>query len=112
MIVVPSGPLQTTTKELATTHQEQQDLEPTCFCQVFHDSWQFFREDCSASHCGLKHRSNSTVSLNHIVVHKHMNNKELYLIMSKYADKFLVVNSLRVKLKIFLKNQIDLSVFF
>ena len=41
--------------------------------------------------------------LNHTVVHKHLINKELYLTLSKYVDKLLVVKSLINILKFSLK---------
>ena len=38
--------------------------------------------------------------------------KELYLTMSKYVDKLLVLKNLRVKLKTCLKDRIDSSALF
>ena len=52
-----------------------------CFYQGFPGSLQFFLEDCRASHCGSKHRSGPYICLNHTLVHKLLNKKELCLNM-------------------------------
>ena len=77
-----------------TTHCAQWDVAPTCCCQGFPGSWQFFLEGCRPSHCGSKHSLSPTVCLNHTVIHKYLINTELYLNFSKYNDELLVAKSL------------------
>ena len=38
--------VQTTTHQLGTTHQAQQDVAPACSYQVIPGIWHFFFEDC------------------------------------------------------------------
>ena len=45
-------------------------------------------------HTVVQNSSSPTVCLNHAVVHKYLINKELYLTLSKYVDKLLVLKSL------------------
>ena len=88
--------IRTTTQQLTTTRKALQDCTNLL---SFLRGWQFLLEDCRACHCGSKQRINPTICLNHTVVYKHMNNKELCLTISKYVDKLLAWKSLRVKLK-------------
>ena len=83
--------LQTTTHQLGTTHQVQQDVAPTCFHQGFPGSWQFFLEECRTSHRGAIRSLSRTVCLNHTVILNYLINAELYLTFSKYVDKLLLV---------------------
>ena len=88
--------IRTTTQQLATTRKALQDCTNLL---GFLRGWQFFLEDRRVCHCGSKRRINRTACLNHTLVYKHMNNKELCLTISKYVDKLLTWKSLRVKLK-------------
>ena len=69
-------------------------INQPAFYEGFPRSWQFFLEDCRASYCGSKHRPSPTVCLNHKVFSIYMINKKLYLNLSKYVDKLLVVKTL------------------
>ena len=56
-------------------------------------SQQFNLESCSTSHWVSKHRPCSSVCLNHTVLRNYMISMELYLNLSKYVHKLLVVKS-------------------
>ena len=56
-------------------------------------SQQFKLESCRTSHWVSKHRPCSSVGLNHTVLRNYMISMELYLNLSKYVHKLLVVKS-------------------
>ena len=47
-----------------------------------------------AFHCGLKHRPSPSVCLNYTVFGMHMISNKIYLNLSKYVDKLLMVKTL------------------
>ena len=65
----------------------QQDVVTTCFYQGFPGIWQYLLEGFCKS---LKYRFNPCVYLNHRMYGKYVICKELYFILSKYVDEFLV----------------------
>ena len=99
---VTSTLVQTTTHQLSTNHQTQQDVASTCCYQGFSGSWQFFLEGCWASRSGLKHSLIPTVCLNHTVILKYLINTELYINISKYIDELLMAKSFNKYSKIHL----------
>ena len=86
---ITSALVQTTTHQLATTHQAQRNVSATCFCQGFPGSWQFFLEGCRASHRGSKYTLSPTVWLNHTRIHKHLINTALFNFFLMLVDTFL-----------------------
>ena len=81
-------------KEVFFTLRQLFTLQPFLLLLRLPWVWQFSVEGCKAFYWSLKHRPNPSICLNHAVFGNYMISRKLYLNLSKYVDKLLMVKSL------------------